>query len=174
MMRFWTGAIAVVFALALTASAQAGRPGGSGHSGSGSRIYHNQISHDSHHDYFLNFGKKLEHGYFYSGRNHRHWSYCYWDSRYGCYLYWDPSLSCYYYWCVPASCYYPVSYCPYSTYCWETPVGGNLPAPVASVPTVTVKQDVNVAPTPLPGSKLPPDLPPPSTGGIPTTMPPVR
>jgi hypothetical protein len=181
MLRFWTGAIAVAFALALVAQAQAGHPGGSSHMSSGSHLSFNQIhndshhdSHyDSHHDYFLKFGKRFDYGYFYAGRNFTHWSYCYWDYRYGCYLYWDPSLSCYYYWCAPVSYYYPVTYCPYKTYCWQAPVGGTLPAPVASVPTVTAKQDVNVAPTPVPGSKLPPDLPPP-TGGVPTTMPPVR
>jgi hypothetical protein len=181
MTRFWTGAIAVAFALALVTSAQAGKPGGGSRpSGFGKPVpptqfhpdTHHEMHHPVHHDnYFLKFAKKSNFGYFYTGRNHKHWSYCYWDYRYGCYLYWDPYVTCYYYYCVPAGCYYPASYCPYSTYCWEKPVGGVLPAPVASVPTVEANSPtVNVdnkgpAPAPQAGANLPPDLPPPPQGG---------
>ena len=104
-------------------------------------------------NYHLSSGKKFSGGYYYSGRNHSHWSYCYYDRRYSCYLYWDPCVSGYYYWCAPQTCYYPVSYCPSNTYCYDQPTV--TPAPVASVPTVnanavaTVNVNAGVAPAPL-------------------------
>ena len=59
---------------------------------------------------FNNYGTKFSHGYRYSGRNHTHWSSCYWNARSSCYYYWDAGCSCYYYWCGKADSYYPVSY----------------------------------------------------------------
>jgi hypothetical protein len=77
------------------------------------------VSHGRYANYHQNYGTRFAHGYFYSGRNHNHWSYTRFDSRYGCTCYYDPGCSCWYYWCEPVSCYYPVTYCPYQTYCWE-------------------------------------------------------
>jgi hypothetical protein len=51
-------------------------------------------------------------GYYYAGRDHRHWAYRTWDARCGRYHYWDANLRCWYYWNAGCNCYYPVSYCP--------------------------------------------------------------
>jgi hypothetical protein len=71
-------------------------------------------------DYKNKFGFKFDHGYYYKGKDHHHWSYCCWYPSYGCYCYWCPSTSCYYYWCQPDSCFYPISYCPYRVYSWPS------------------------------------------------------
>jgi hypothetical protein len=88
-------------------------------------------------NYHLRYGTRFSHGYYYRGRNHSHWSHRYWNRRYGCWTYWDPCCSCYYYWCVPANCFYPVSYCPYSRYCWS-----DSNYCVESVPVVQTPQSV--------------------------------
>jgi hypothetical protein len=110
-------------------------------------------------NYHQTYGTKFAYGYFYRGRNHAHWSYQRWDSRYGCNCYYDPCCTCWYYWCEPVSCYYPVSYCPYRTYCWSTevvepeytqPVAVQVPSsPSTSVPPATypVQQPVSTPST---------------------------
>ena len=62
------------------------------------------------HSYPSQYGKKFSHGYCYPGKNHCHWSYTCWSSRYGCNCYWCPYTCCWYYWCPSATCYYPMSY----------------------------------------------------------------
>lgn len=95
-----------------------------------------------HHNPFPNYHRDHGHvfagGYYYSGKFHRHWSFCTWDTRYGCYCYWDPCCSSYYYWCQPDACFYPVSYCPYRVYTWTAPVCNTcaLPAPVDTSVTI--------------------------------------
>ena len=89
-------------------------------------------------NYNLTYGTRFAQGYYYSGRNHNHWSYCRYDARYGCNCYYDPCCSSWYYWCEPASCYYPVTYCPYRTYCWPTEVA--QPVYVQSQPTYVQPQ----------------------------------
>jgi hypothetical protein len=97
--------------------------------------------------YHERHGKPFSGGYYYAGREHKHWKSCYFDKRYGCYAYLCPSTKVYYYWCKPDDCYYPISYCPHSTYdfgagrvCSESPVkqpthppiwGGNPPRPTS-------------------------------------------
>jgi hypothetical protein len=190
MKRFAIMALALTATVLLAAAAQARGPGGIHHTGSMGVVSHHDFGHVSHHDFDH---RRVSAGTFYRGIHHHHWSYTYWDHRYGCYLYWDPYAYCYYYWCAPAGCYYPVSYCPYNTYCWQRPVGGVLPAPVASVPVkndVVVKVtnnnvnnniqgpaptpagNVNVpgpSPTPTPAGdgQLPADVPPPISQGGP-------
>ena len=89
-----------------------------------SRPCHPTQSHLSHtggrsfSNYHLTNGTRFDHGYFYRGRSHSHWSSQRYDARYGCTCYYDPCCSTWYYWCQPANCYYPVSYCPYRTYYW--------------------------------------------------------
>ena len=93
--------------------------GGSGHGGHGS-MSRSHESHNSHRNsYYKNHGKKFSHGYFYHGRDHRHWSYRGWSKRYGCYCYWDSGCRCWYYWSEPKCCYYPISY---ATVCTPTVV----------------------------------------------------
>jgi hypothetical protein len=70
--------------------------------------------------YHMRYGTKFDHGYFYRGREHKHWSSRYFDKRFDCYLYHCPSTQCYYYWCERDVCYYPISYCPYNTYNFGT------------------------------------------------------
>ena len=112
-----------VLSVGFASQAQAAPRGHSSHASSSS--YHatshgsNYVSHGRFANYNINYGTRFAHGYYYSGRNHNHWSYSRYDARYGCVCYYDPCCSCWYYWCEPASCYYPVTYCPYSTYCWE-------------------------------------------------------
>jgi hypothetical protein len=107
---------------AARAGHQAGNHGGQvpnrqQHAGAGGR-------HDGHpgseRGYHLTHGRQFSHGYFYPGRDHRHWAYTRFDDRYGCTLYYDPDLGCYYYWCEPDDCYYPVSYRPYDRYAWSS------------------------------------------------------
>ena len=103
-----------------------GRPSSSHRSNSHASSYRSN-SHGSHanynngrsfnHNYHTTHGTRFQHGYFYRGHSHSHWTYQRYDSRYGCVCYYDPCCSCWYYWCEPASCYYPVTYCPYPTYC---------------------------------------------------------
>jgi hypothetical protein len=78
-------------------------------------------------NYHLTHGTKFSGGYLYKGRHHNNWSYRHWDRDYRCWLCWDPCVCCYYYWCAPDACYYPLSYCPYSTYCWSPAAGGDEP-----------------------------------------------
>jgi hypothetical protein len=87
--------------------------------------------------YKTKYGTKFDHGYFYKGKDHFHWSYSCWNPSYGCYCYWCPSSCCYYYWCQPDSCFYPISYCPYRVYYWPSCyVVPNIP--VVAIETVVV------------------------------------
>jgi hypothetical protein len=98
---------------------------------------HKMGSHDKSKDYNQKYGTKFEHGYFYKGKFHDHWTCSRYDRRYGCNVYWDPCCLCWYYYCTPCECFYPVSYCPYSTYCWEpvaTPVIAEQPVTEVAVP----------------------------------------
>jgi hypothetical protein len=144
MRRFFLGVAAVVVGLALVATAEAETKGAGfpRHTYSrGSRPYH-----ELH-------GTKFKGGYFYKGKDHRHWTYRYWWKKFGCYTYWCPSTSCWYYYYPREDCYYPVSYIMTAT-------------PVAEPPPVGVetgvKQIVNVTNN-SPGS---------STAGADTTSPP--
>jgi hypothetical protein len=65
--------------------------------------------------YHERHGKPFSGGYYYAGREHNHWTSCYFDKRHGCYAYLCPSTKAYYYWCKPDDCFYPVSYCPHGT-----------------------------------------------------------
>lgn len=110
-------------------------------------------------NYHLTFGKKFEHGYYYPGKSHSHWSYWCWDKRYGCNLYYDPCLCCYYYFCVPDGCYYPVTYCPYKSYCCTTPAVSTY-APTATATATAVA-------TASAGVGTPPAPPPPPSPALP-------
>jgi len=69
-------------------------------------------------DYHLTHGSKFQHGFFFKGDHHRHWSSQYYHRTHGCTVYYCPSTRCEYYWCVPDRCYYPLTYCPYGRYSW--------------------------------------------------------
>jgi hypothetical protein len=143
MKRLLTSVALVALGLAVPGSAQAAGKGSSHNSGSnGSGTHHPNMSVSYHGptsrgsgnwspgksgSYFTSHARKFEHGYYYSGRYHNHWSYHCWDWRYGCRLYYDPGLCCYFYYCVPDNCYYPVTYCPYHRYAWSAPVSGPAP-----------------------------------------------
>lgn len=73
-------------------------------------------------NYHLTNGKKFSKGFYYPGKFHNHWSYCFFSKKCGCYCYWCPCTTCWYYYCVPDCCYYPICYVPYSCYCWGAPV----------------------------------------------------
>jgi hypothetical protein len=158
MKRLMLGMAAVSLGLAVAGSVQAGNRG-SGQSSRSSSTHsgtsHSQGStgrltnfHDNRSNYHWTNAKKFEHGYYYPGKNHNHWSYRCWDKRYGCYLYYDPGLCCYYYYCVPDSCYYPVSYCPYQRYGYDTPVSYNAPASGLStaIAVATASAGTNASP----------------------------
>lgn len=70
--------------------------------------------------YALTNGLRNRFGFSYHGRHHHHWTHRCWSSHHGCWTYWDPGCRCYYYWCSPDECFYPCSYCPHSTYCWNS------------------------------------------------------
>ena len=57
------------------------------------------------------YGKKFSHGYYYPGKNHRHWSYTRWSSRYA-HGYWCPYTRLLVLLVPVADCYYPMSYIP--------------------------------------------------------------
>jgi hypothetical protein len=110
MRRFLSGVVAVGLVLILSGAARAdhrssSRSSGDRHSG-------------NFHDYHYSLGYSFEHGYYYKGRDHSHWSHYYYSERYGTTIYFDPYHSVYYYWCQPDGCYYPVSYSPYGRYGW--------------------------------------------------------
>src|SRR3954466_8266562 len=65
-------------------------------------------------NYHLNFGKSFSGGFCYQGKNHNHWTYSCFSSKFGCQCYWCPSTCSYYYWCEPSCCYYPISYVTYA------------------------------------------------------------
>src|SRR5262249_40870087 len=109
MTRFLSS-LAAVAVLTLTATGTAMAGGSvnvSSHHVASSNSVHVKVNYSNYH---LNYGHKFVGGYYYKSINHKHWSHCYWNSKYGCYYYWCPALSCYYYWYAPADCYYPVTY----------------------------------------------------------------
>src|SRR5262249_47895718 len=77
--------------------------------------YRTRPFRESYRGYHLSHGTRFEHGYYFSGRLHKHWTKRYWHNAYGCYVYYCPSTKCEYYWCLPDNRYYPVSYVPYKT-----------------------------------------------------------
>jgi hypothetical protein len=181
MKRFITSLCVASLVLVAASPLFAGRPGSRGSSGSSGSV-RTTSNHTPHtgtttttsssvrsvsptkftnanpvsHDYHTRNGRSFSHGFFYSGRNHYHWSYYTWWSRFNCYVYWCPSSSCYYYWCETANCYYPVSY-------------AETAAPTANAPLLQIvnNNNNNVAtsgsPTPVAGTPLPvgSELPPP-------------
>lgn len=97
-----TGLAAAVTCFALTGSAPAHEREPHSHRPRGdARLYHRDR------------GVRFDHGYYYRGRDHHHWSARIWSPTYRRYHYWDPSLRCYYYWCPEHRCYYPIDYRPY-------------------------------------------------------------
>lgn len=120
-MRTILASVAVLgVTLALCGSARADGRGGHHSDSRHDRDRHDRDRYDRdlHNDYYRTHGHKFEHGYYYKGRDHHHWSREYFSNRYGCTVYTDPGCGCDYYWCQPDSCYYPVSYCPYGRYGW--------------------------------------------------------
>ena len=59
--------------------------------------------------YSTQFGKKFSQGFFYSGKDHCHWSYCCYWPQYRCDCYYCPDACVWYYYCEPRQCYLPVS-----------------------------------------------------------------
>jgi hypothetical protein len=60
-------------------------------------------------DYYQRHGKRFRYGYYYPGRNHKHWTHRWYSHRHHCYYYWCPSRRCYYFWSGKRNGYYPVS-----------------------------------------------------------------
>jgi hypothetical protein len=137
--------LAVVALLTLAGTTQAaGKPGPS--NGRGIRSdYDRHHDHDRRRDfdYVFRFGTRFDYGYFYSGRDHRHWTYsCYWPD-YGCDCYYCPYSVTWYYWYAPRACYYPVSYIRYAS---PVRVAGPV-GPVAVTPMAVAPVD-GAAPAP--------------------------
>ena len=70
----------------------------------------------NYHNYDLHYGVKFDHGFYYRGFYHNHWSMVYFHAVYGVRVYFDPYTLVEYYWCKPDNCFYPVTYVPYGTY----------------------------------------------------------
>jgi hypothetical protein len=121
-------------AIALTAGAVLAVPN------KGTSVSHSPTSGGYH----LTHGKQFSGGYYYPGRDHHHWSYWGYSSRYRCTCYWCPDTRCYYYWCPSASCYYPVSYFESAPPVETAPIA---PLPVAKP---VIAPPVVPAPTPAP------------------------
>jgi hypothetical protein len=64
--------------------------------------------------YHLQHGKKFNHGYYFAGKGHNHWTHTTFSKQYGVNLHWCPSTSGYYFWHAKAACYYPISYYKYA------------------------------------------------------------
>lgn len=133
--------LAMVIGLA-SGTALAGQPSNNSHNSSHhessehsrsefSRDSHNEFSRDSRSEFsrdsrfdfsrdsrndFSRDRVKFEHGYFYEGFEHNHWSRTYFSNTYGCKIYFDPYTRSEYYWCVPDHRFYPVNYRPYGKY----------------------------------------------------------
>jgi hypothetical protein len=99
-------------------------------------------------------GEKFSHGYFYRGRDHFHWTYRYFWSRYGCDCFYCPSTCCWYYWYEPKGCYFPTSYINFATPVPTTNTAAAAAASSSAVgPTViapTVITTPGVTPGPVP------------------------
>lgn len=108
-----TSAAAVLMSLGFGGVALAnGSKSTSHHSQHHHHADHHNHNHHNHkyHDYHKKHGTAFKYGYFFKGKEHRHWSYGYWNAKNRCYFFYEPGLRCFYYWCAPKACYYPVSY----------------------------------------------------------------
>ena len=140
MKKVLMSASALVFALALVATAQAGGNGpskggnnsSSHHQQSYSPNYQQSYSHNLHNNP-MQYAQKFSFGYSFP-KNSSHWSYYCWSPKYCCNFYWCPSTCCYYYYCQPQSCYYPISYI----------TSAPPQAPAVAAATASVSQVVNV------------------------------
>jgi hypothetical protein len=73
------------------------------------------IAHYEHHftghhleaPYYRIHGHPYDHGYYFPGRDHHHWAYRVWDSRWNRYQYWDSNLRVFYYYNPTLNGYYP-------------------------------------------------------------------
>src|SRR5438105_299283 len=118
--------LSAVIGLVVAGAALAGDRGSRGHRDNDRHERHDdrdyRRDHDRHErheydrDYHLHHGTKFEHGWFYKGKEHDHWSERCYNERYGCETFYCPCTLCWYYFCVPDCCYYPVSYCPYGKF----------------------------------------------------------
>jgi hypothetical protein len=85
---------------------------------------------------------RFNHGYYYAGRNHNHWTWSYYSPGYRSTFYYDPGVRSWYYWNAPANRYYPASY---ATVVAPTPE----PAPPAAVTTApALPDDLGAPPAP--------------------------
>jgi hypothetical protein len=55
-------------------------------------------------------GTQFSHGFYYVGRNQKHFTERWWDARFETYLYFDPFAECPYYWCEAHGVFYPIDY----------------------------------------------------------------
>ena len=55
-------------------------------------------------------GTKFSHGFYYVGRNQKHFTERWYDAHFECYLYFDPYAQCPYYWCEAHGVFYPIEY----------------------------------------------------------------
>jgi hypothetical protein len=108
--------LSAVISVATAGVAMAGGSAHNSHDRDSHRSHDSYRSRDSFKDYRFTHGTKFEHGYFYKGKEHSHWSSRCYSERYGCDIYYCPSVCCWYYFCTPDCCYYPVSFCPYGKF----------------------------------------------------------
>ena len=163
MKKFLMGVALAMTALALAATAEAAGPRGNSR----------ENSHDGHvssyrgssfrSDYHTRYGTKFSHGYYYSGREHNHWTYRYFWSQYGCDCYWCPNTSCWYYWSEPRCCYLPVSCAPIAP---PTSSAAAAASSSSAVVAPTVVTNV-IGSSPQVPVGPPADLPPPFPSGGP-------
>ena len=57
--------------------------------------------------YYREHGTRYNGGWYFRGREHNHWSYRVWNTRYHRYHYYEPTLRIYYYYDDVRSGYYP-------------------------------------------------------------------
>jgi hypothetical protein len=111
--RFVVGVVTLALALSLVEVTEASQGGeskaGGGKAGTSNTVAKCKGGSKGPHYHILH-GTKFKHGYYFKGKAHRHWSYCYWNACYRCYFFYEPDLSSYYYWCASQNCYYPVTY----------------------------------------------------------------
>jgi len=73
---------------------------------------HNTIHPVFPSNYQLTHGHQFSHGFYFQGREFRHFQYRHWNSNYRCWTFYYPGTSSYYYWSGFNGCFYPMNYAP--------------------------------------------------------------
>ena len=184
MKRFLMGVALAATMLATAATVTAASPHGSSYGSSHGSSYGNSYgnsrgnSYNSHFssyrgsefrsDYHTRFGTRFSHGYYYSGREHNHWTYRSYWSQYGCDCFWCPNTTCWYYWCESRYCYFPVSFAsfaPPESFAPTSAAAASASSSSAVVAPTVVTNVIGSSPQVPVGP--PADLPPPFPSGGP-------